>query len=83
MQVFPNPNNGVFGVKFQLPKVTQVWMSISDMNGKIIEREELKGLFPGENIVTRKLPKIAIGNAYLVTLETGAERATVKTVIQE
>jgi len=83
MQVFPNPNNGVFGVKFQLPKVTQVWLSISDMNGKIIEREELKGLFPGENIVTRKLSNVAIGNAYLVTLETETEQATVKTVIQE
>jgi hypothetical protein len=83
MQIFPNPNNGVFGVKFQLPKVTRVWLSISDMNGKIIEREELKNLFPGENIVTRKLKKLSVGNAYLVTLETESERATVKTVIQE
>lgn len=83
MQVFPNPNNGVFGVKFQMPKVTRVWLSISDMNGKILEREELKGLYPGENIVTRKLPKIAVGNFYLVTLETDTEKATVKTVVQE
>ncbi len=83
MQVFPNPTNGIVGVKFQLPKVSQVWLSISDMNGKIIEREALKGLFPGENIVTRKLPKIAVGSAYLVTLQTGTERATVKTVVQE
>jgi hypothetical protein len=83
MQIFPNPNNGVFGVKFQLPKVTRVWLSISDMNGKIIEREELKNLFPGENIVTRKLKKLSVGNAYLVTLETESERATVKTVVQE
>ncbi len=83
VQVFPNPNNGVFGVKFQLPKVSRAWLSISDMNGKIIEREELKGLFPGENIVTRKLSKLAIGNAYLVTLETETEQATVKTVVQE
>lgn len=83
MQVFPNPNNGVFGVKFQLPKVTRVWLSISDMDGKIIAREELKNLFPGENIVTRKLSKIAIGDAYFVTLETAEERATVKAVVQE
>ena len=83
MQVFPNPNNGVFGVKFQLPKVTNVWLSISDQNGKIIEREALKNLFPGENIVTRKLGKVAVGKAYLVTLETATERATVKTILQE
>lgn len=83
MQVFPNPNNGVFGVKFQLQKVTRVWMTISDTNGKVIDREELKNLFPGENIVTRKLSKLEIGNAYLLTLETETEKATVKTVVQE
>lgn len=83
MQVFPNPNNGVFGVKFQLPKVTNVWLSIADANGKILEREALKGLFPGENIVTRKLSNIKAGNFYLVTLETETERATVKTVVEE
>lgn len=83
MQVFPNPNNGVFGVKFQLRTSTRVWLSISDLNGKLIDREELKNLFPGENIVTRKLPRINVGNAYFVTLETRTEKATVKTMIQE
>lgn len=83
MQVFPNPNNGVFGVKFQLQKGTRAWLSISDMNGKIIDREEIKNLFPGENIVTRKLDGLRVGRAFLVTLETETERATVKTVVQE
>lgn len=82
-QVFPNPNNGVFGVKFYLPRVTRTWLSISDLNGKLIDREELKHLFPGENIVTRKFRQLKVGNAYLLTLETETERATVKTVIQE
>jgi len=83
MQVFPNPNNGVFSVKFQLPKSTQVWLSISDMKGKIIDREDLKNLAPGEHIITRQMPKIAVGNAYLVTLETSTEQATVKTIVEE
>lgn len=71
----------MFGVKFQLPKMTKVWSSISDMNGKIIDREELQGLSLEENIVTRKLSKLVVGNAFLVTQET--EQATVKTVVQE
>ncbi|MBN8678000.1 MAG: T9SS type A sorting domain-containing protein [Chitinophagales bacterium] len=83
MQIFPNPNNGVFGVKFQMPKVVRAWLSISDMNGKLIDREELKGLHPGENIVTRTLPRIAVGSSYLVTFETETEKATVKTMVQE
>jgi len=83
MQIYPNPNNGVFGVKFQLPKVERTWLSISDMNGKLIDREELKGLHLGENIVTRTIPRLATGNAYLVILETETERAVLKTVVQE
>ncbi len=83
MQIYPNPNNGVFGVKFQMQRVTRAWLSISDMNGKLIDREELTGLHPGENIVTRTLPRIAVGSAYMVTLETETDKATVKTVVQE
>lgn len=84
MQIYPNPNNGIFGVKFQMPKVvTRAWLSISDMNGKLIDREELKGLHLGENIVTRTLPRIAAGSAYMVTLETDKEKATMKTVVHE
>jgi len=83
MLVFPNPNNGVFGIKFQLPEVTKVWLSIADGNGKIIDREELKNLFPGENIVIRQLRHVAVGKAYFVTLETEKEQHTVKTIIQE
>ncbi|MDO8970252.1 MAG: hypothetical protein Q7U74_06155, partial [Saprospiraceae bacterium] len=59
------------------------WLSIADANGKILEREALKGLFPGENIVTRKMSNIKAGNFNLVTLETETERATVKTVVEE
>jgi hypothetical protein len=83
MQIFPNPNNGVFGVKFQWVKSSRVWLSIADQNGKLIDREELKNLLPGENIVTRKLNKVAVGSAYFVTLETETEKATLKTVVQE
>ena len=83
MQVFPNPNNGVFGLKFQMPEVKQAWLSIADVNGKIIDREVLKNLLPGENVITRKLTNVKVGNAYFVTLETETERATVKTIIQD
>lgn len=83
MRVFPNPNNGVFGLKFNLEKVGPVRLTIADTSGKIIDRELLQGLFPGENIVTRRLQNVATGKTYLVTLETESEQATVKTIIQE
>lgn len=83
MRIFPNPNNGVFGIKFNLPKPGQAKLTISDMSGKIIDQEILNNLFAGENIVMRQLPKIAVGNTFLATLETDTERATVKTTVQE
>ncbi len=83
MQVFPNPNNGVFGVKFNLEKKGKVYLTISDTNGAIINREVLQNLYPGENIVTRRLENVAVGKTYFVTLQTETEKATVKTVIQE
>ncbi len=83
MMVFPNPNNGVFGVKFHLDKATTARLSIADASGKLIDREELKNLVAGENLITRQLPAIVSGNTYFVTIETATERASVKTVVQE
>lgn len=83
MTVYPNPNNGVFGVKFYLTEKTTVRLSISDSRGILIDREEIKNLVSGENIVTRHLPVIRPGNTYFVRLETNTESAAVKTVVQE
>jgi Secretion system C-terminal sorting domain len=83
MQVFPNPNNGVFGVKFNLEKTQKVYLTISDTNGAIINREVLQNLHPGENIVTRRLENVAVGKSYFVTLQTETEKATVQTIIQD
>lgn len=83
LQVFPNPNAGVFGLKFNLQKAAPVTMRITDFQGKIIYQEVLNNLFPGENIIKRQLKNIAVGNTYLVTLQTGNEKATIKTIVQE
>ncbi|MCC6413263.1 MAG: T9SS type A sorting domain-containing protein [Saprospiraceae bacterium] len=83
MQVFPNPNNGVFGIKFNLNKTGKVYLTISDTNGAVINREALGNLHPGENIVTRQLDNVSVGKMYIVTLQTETENATVKTIIQD
>lgn len=83
MMVYPNPNNGVFGVKFTLDHVTKNWLTITDEQGTLILREELNNLVVGENIVTRKIPSIHSGKIYLVTLESGTQKAVVKTLVQE
>ena len=70
-------------MKFNLEKKEKVYLTISDTNGAIINREELPNLHPGENIVTRRLDNVAVGKMYIVTLQTETEQATVKTIIQD
>jgi len=83
MRVFPNPNNGVFGIKFNLERPSPVRIVISDTSGQIVDQELLPNLPVGENIVRRKLQQVSAGRTYFVTLETTFERATVKSVVQE
>lgn len=83
MQVFPNPNNGVFGVKYQNTGSNSLWLTISDAKGKVLDREALKPVLPGENTVLKSLGKIPVGAVYFVTLESDTERTTLKTVVQD
>ena len=83
MMVFPNPNNGIFGIKFTLDSVTTNRLTITDEQGRLVHSEELKNLMVGENIVTRKLPSLRTGKIYLVTLESGTKKAVVKTLVQD
>lgn len=83
MRVFPNPNNGIFGVKFNLERPSPVRIIISDAAGQIVDQELLPDLPVGENIVRRKLQQVTAGKTYFVTLETAFEKATVKSVVQD
>lgn len=43
IQVFPNPNNGIFTVEYKLSEHADVALSISDLTGRIIYKETLVG----------------------------------------
>lgn len=83
MQVFPNPNNGIFSVKFQLAETGTARLSIVDLSGKIISQETIPNLLPGEHLLKRQINALAVGQAYLVTLEADGQKVTVKAVVQE
>ncbi|MCC6460031.1 MAG: T9SS type A sorting domain-containing protein [Saprospiraceae bacterium] len=83
LQVFPNPNNGILGLRFHLTKVTPVQLRVVDKAGKTVIEETLLGLRQGENTINRQLSNIAIGATYFATLEIPGERATVKVIVQE
>lgn len=80
MQVFPNPANGIFSIKFHLRQVVPVALRITGADGKTIISETLDGLPLGENIITRKLPQMTAGATYFATLEIPGEKATLKII---
>lgn len=82
MQVVPNPNNGIFSVKYFLKKPTDVKISIYDVNGKQIEEKTLTDLSSGENTYHRKIRNMESGGVYILTIETPYEQATQRIILE-
>lgn len=82
MQVYPNPNEGNFIVRFNLSKVSEVKIKIQDVKGKLIENTVLKNLQAGENSFSRKIRGMINGGVYFITIETLHEKATQKIIIE-
>lgn len=82
IQVFPNPNDGNFVVKFNLNKIAETKISIYSINGKKIEEKVLTNLVLGENTFQRKIKNLDLGGTYILTIETPYEKATQKIIIE-
>lgn len=82
IQVFPNPNNGNFVVKFNLNKIAETKISIYSIEGKKIEERVLTNLIIGENTFQRKIKNLDLGGTYILTIETPYEKATQKIIIE-
>lgn len=83
LQVFPNPNNGVFSIKFQVKRSEPLWLTMADSSGKQVFHEKLENLYEGEHIIRKEIKNLTVGSQYTVTLDSDSERATVKTIVQE
>lgn len=81
MQVFPNPNNGFFTVRFHLNRIEQTRISIYSSDGKKIEERYLNNLKIGENTYQRKIKNLNKCGIYYLTLETPGEKITQKIII--
>ena len=78
MQVFPNPNDGSFVLKFNLQMPSDVKLSIYDLSGQILETTILKNMKAGENTLNRSIKKGTSTGIYFISLETASEKATHK-----
>ncbi|MFZ4402185.1 MAG: T9SS type A sorting domain-containing protein, partial [Bacteroidales bacterium] len=82
MQVFPNPSDGEFMVKFNLTKIEKTKISLYNTNGKKIEEKILHNLNIGENIFQQKIKNPEVDGSYILTIETAFEKATQKIIIK-
>jgi len=82
LQVYPNPNDGAFILKFKLKDKTEIRLIISDMNGKVLEESVFKQLNKGENTLSRTIENLSNGGIYFITVETSYEKATQKIIIE-
>jgi hypothetical protein len=83
MQVFPNPNEGDFKVKFNLQKRSKVELNIFDAKGQLIDQIVLENLKIGENIFSKHIVQFQEGGVYYISLETSFEKSLQMVVIHQ
>ncbi len=82
MQVFPNPSDGNFVVKFHLNKIAETKISLYSIDGKKLEDKTFSNLQIGDNTYFRKIENLDLGGTYILTIETPYEKATQKIIIE-
>lgn len=82
MNVFPNPNDGEFTIKFNLKETVETKISIYRIDGKKIEEKIFTDFKKGENIYHKKFRDLEYGRHYIVTIETPYEKSTQKIIVE-
>jgi hypothetical protein len=77
LQVFPNPAGGLFYLKFHMKKAGPVQLRIQDLEGRIL-LEERWNAGAGEQLVQKTLPDHRAGKAYVVSIATEKEQASIR-----
>ena len=80
--IYPNPNEGILNISFNLSKKDDVTISIFDMKGVLLNKTLLENLNEGEKLYTKELSNLTNGNVYLISLETSTEKVTQKLIIE-
>ena len=84
MQIYPNPNEGIFNILFQLKNSSAVTLTITDEGGKVVLKEDLSDQTAvGFNSIEKKFKPFKVGGVYFVTLTTKDTSATQKIIVKE
>jgi hypothetical protein len=82
MQVYPNPNDGDFIVKFNLKKTEPLTITIFNSKGELLDKSILKTPELGENTFSKRIKKLTNGGVFFITIETSYEKSSQKIIVQ-
>jgi len=81
LNIYPNPNDGVLNISFNLLEKEDVTLSIVDTKGALIDKVLMTNLKPGKNHYTKAIDKLSNGSVYFISIETSKEQITHKLII--
>jgi hypothetical protein len=73
LQVYPNPSDGRLNISFHLKAPQEVFLQVTDLNGKILIREshKMEEVSIGKNELTLRSERLSAG-VYILSIRTGA-----------
>ena len=83
MQMFPNPTDGDFKVKCNLKTLSPVKITITTIDGRVIEEITLNNSVLGENIYQGNISSNFSASTYIISLETSYEKSSQKVILKK
>ena len=80
LEVWPNPGNAEFALRFALPRAGDASISFFDLNGRLVETMELRGLPAGSQMRSWNASRFASG-LYFARIETADAMITRKIML--
>lgn len=78
LQVYPNPNDGIFRISYHLKNKCDVHLKITDLQGNTLYHQTIKNQISGDHLKSLELNNLKEGAIILVSIDTDIESATQK-----
>ncbi|WP_438963007.1 T9SS type A sorting domain-containing protein [Nonlabens sp.] len=81
--VYPNPNDGLLKISFNLVQKETATVTIHDIKGSMIDKIELTDLSIGNNHYEQEISSLTKGSVYFVTVTTVSQSVTHKLIVKK
>ncbi len=82
MSVYPNPSDGLLNIKYNLNKVDDISITISEITGAKVETILLRSQSAGKHTYIKRFSSLSKEKMYFITLESSTEKHTQKLILK-